>query len=115
MILMAILMQAATPYPADKACTATDTSGMVECQKRDIAVWEARVDKEYRNALDRAGPASQDRLRNAQEMWRRYREANCAFYQGHGGTISHLLGGGCIIRMTMERATELRGLDAGFK
>lgn len=115
LMMAAPFAQVASPYPPDDVCMEADTSGMVRCQKHDIAIWERRLEEEYRSALSRVGPVSQERLRQAQETWLRYRDANCRFYEGHGGTISHLLGGGCVIRMTTDRTIELHGLGAGFE
>ncbi|WP_373280343.1 lysozyme inhibitor LprI family protein [Novosphingobium naphthalenivorans] len=107
--------QIENPYPANPVCDAVDTVGMIECNKHDLAVWEARLNDEYRKALVRVGPVSREKLRQAQRMWLKYRTANCEVYESHGGTIHFLLGSGCIIRMTKERTLELQGFDTGFE
>ena len=115
LMLQAIAGQIDDPYPLDAVCAAEDTVGMIECQKRDLSVWDARLNDEYQKALGRVGAVSREKLRQAQRAWLQYRAANCEVYESHGGTIHFLLGGGCMIRMTRERTLELRGFDAGFE
>lgn len=115
LISLAIPGQSDDPYPPDTICMAEDTVGMIECQKRALSVWDARLNDEYKKALDRVGIASREKLRQAQKSWLRYRAANCEVYESHGGTIHFLLGGGCMLRMTRERTLELRGFDAGYE
>lgn len=103
------------PYPPDPACMAEDTVGMVECQKRDLAIWDGRLNREYRAAMQRVGPVSHTKLRKAQRLWIAFRDANCGVYAAHGGTIRALLGGSCMVRMTRERTLELRAFDSGYE
>lgn len=105
---------AGTPYPPDVECQAEDTIGMIACQKHDLAIWDRRLNVEYNRALNRVGPASRKRIRDAQRIWLRYRTKNCEIYEGHGGSIHFILGGGCMIEMTKDRTLELRGFDSGF-
>jgi len=120
MLAMLLMLQAAAgqidnPYPPDADCKAEDTVGMIECQKRDYAIWDARLNDAYKKALSRVGSVSRDRLRQAQRSWIQYRATNCKIYESHAGTIHFLLGGGCMIRMTKERTLELHGFDQGFE
>ncbi|MEO1968578.1 MAG: lysozyme inhibitor LprI family protein [Sphingomonadaceae bacterium] len=115
LITLAIPGEIDDPYPPDAVCAAEDTIGMIGCQKRDLSVWDARLNDEYQKALGRVGMASREKLRRAQKSWLRYRAANCEVYESHGGTIHFLLGGECMIRMTRERTLELRGFDGGYE
>ena len=104
------------------------TVGMAGCTSRETAEWDKLLNEVYRDlraALEaedaRADPATgagidrSDALRDAQRAWIAFRDAECRLRlaQFQGGTISRLIGTGCVLNATARRALELRAIAAG--
>lgn len=96
------------------------TLGIVDCNSREFAAWEAILDAEYKSALhhaaelDAAEPVppikAVDMVRKSQQSWLDLRDAQCAMEYARWGngsmrTIAHSL---CSLHMTVERAVSLR-------
>src|SRR5215813_3768968 len=87
------------------------TYEMVECLKKKTAYWDQRLNKAYQQALKAAASPNQtDKLRTAQRLWARYRDANCLYYDFGEGTIARIEAGECMRSMTEARAKELEGV-----
>lgn len=68
LMLQAVAGQIDDPYSLDAACTAEDMTGMIECQKRDLSVWDAPLNDEYQKALGRVGAVSRQKLKQARNI-----------------------------------------------
>jgi uncharacterized protein YecT (DUF1311 family) len=66
----------------------------------------------YQMAIEDAQPKQRERLRAAQRLWIKYRDANCLYYDLGEGTIPRIEAGECMRNMTQARAKELEGGDA---
>ena len=86
---------------------------MVECLNAKTAQWDKRLNAAYQNALKSAEPKQREQLRQAQRLWVRYRDANCAYYAGGEGTIARINAAACLRDMTQKRAEELSSGGAG--
>lgn len=82
------------------------TIGMEECEARELAVWDERLNKAYRDGLDGADPQYRDALRKAQRAWIAYRDALCALpaLENEGGTIVGPLTAACLMTETARQA-----------
>jgi len=105
----------ATAFPCTQAAFAGEcndkstTPEIVECLEKQTASWEAVVEFAYEKALASANGAATKALKQAQEAWRRYREANCKAVGMGEGTIAAVEAAECRLKMTTTRAAELGG------
>lgn len=99
------------------------TVGMMFCMLDERDVWDALLNDEYQRAREfaRAMDADDqtlfpeyavraDQLLAAQRAWIAFRDANCAMEYGvwGAGSMRQIAGASCQMRMTAERALELR-------
>ena len=117
MLLLALILASQaveneqSPYPPDPPCMDTSTYGMSQCMQRQWEVWDKRLNAEYSAALKRVSPQARPWLRQAQQLWVKYRDANCRMYSSHEGTVAQLWSVGCLLDMTKKRVLELHGMD----
>jgi uncharacterized protein YecT (DUF1311 family) len=83
------------------------TADIVECLAIQTAVWERRLNAAYQKLIDDLPARRRDRLRSAQRLWLQFRDANCAYFASHAGTIARVHAGQCALRVTSARAIEL--------
>jgi uncharacterized protein YecT (DUF1311 family) len=83
------------------------TADIVECLATQTAVWERRLNTAYQKLIDDLPARRRDRLRRAQRLWLQFRDANCAYFASHAGTIARVDAGQCLLRLTSARAVEL--------
>jgi uncharacterized protein YecT (DUF1311 family) len=63
--------------------------GMAQCYDREAAVWDERLNQNYKKRLDAAEPAYRDALKKMQRTWIAYRDAKCGSISiGETGSIS---------------------------
>lgn len=110
---MALLLDDFVPkqFPNDPDCPQATTYGMAECLRGQFLVWDKRLNAEYRLALGRVDPAERVKLRSAQRLWVQFRQADCAAYEAHDGSVSILDGAGCWRDITKARVIELSQMD----
>lgn len=89
------------------------TYGMMECERRETALWDQRLNAAYsqmrERLLEREATARRDALLAAQRLWLQYRDAECgqrglAF---EGGTMMGVVHNSCFNAFTAQRALEL--------
>lgn len=84
------------------------TYDMVECSSAELSLQDARLNLAYKNAMGVLSSESKNRLREAQRIWIKFRDADCSIYYNlSGGTMDSLNGAGCELSMTQERADAL--------
>lgn len=93
--------------------TANTTVAMRDCSGAELKRQDVRLNQTYKSAMGSLEQPQQDKLREAQRAWVKYRDANCGMYYGlTGGTIDQLNGAGCEVDMTKQRADELEKLQS---
>jgi uncharacterized protein YecT (DUF1311 family) len=83
------------------------TADIVECLAIQAAVWDRRLNAAYQKLIDELPARRRDRLRSAQQLWRQFRDANCAYFASRDGTIARVDAGQCLLRLNAGRAIEL--------
>jgi len=85
------------------------TAGMVDCNTREWAVWDERLNGAYGAVLKDAPAEMATALREAQRAWLQWREKSCALpaLENEGGTIVGPLYTGCMLDATARQALSL--------
>ncbi|MDR0277211.1 MAG: lysozyme inhibitor LprI family protein [Paucimonas sp.] len=92
---------------------ANTTVAMRDCSGAELKRQDTRLNQAYKSTMNSLEQPQQDKLREAQRAWVKYRDANCGMYYGlTGGTIDQLNGSGCQVDMTKQRADELEKLQS---
>ncbi|MES2819271.1 MAG: lysozyme inhibitor LprI family protein [Pseudomonadota bacterium] len=90
---------------------AVSTQDIVECTDEETLKQDGRLNRGYKAALQGFSDEQQPRLRDAQRLWVKYRDANCELYANlTGGTIDLINSASCVLDMTKTRAAELEQL-----
>jgi uncharacterized protein YecT (DUF1311 family) len=90
-------------------CAATPagqtTYGMMDCTKREIAVWDSKLNAAYQALQKDASPKRKSTLREAQRAWIADKEKTCLIPYAvfEGGTIAGPMGGACVNDFTARR------------
>lgn len=97
--------------PAFSSCmdnSGGTTAAMLDCLGAEYDRQDARLNKAYKVLMAELSSERKQQLQDAQRLWIKYRDANCAFYYDpNGGSMAHLAGNDCMLSMTAKRATEL--------
>lgn len=82
------------------------TAGMIECNTREWAVWDERLNRSYATTLKEADPKLATALRQTQRAWLQWREARCKLpeIENEGGSIVGPLYTGCMLDATARQA-----------
>lgn len=84
------------------------TVEMVDCMTTDAQRQDARLNKAYKEATADLTPGRKTQLQEAQRVWIKYRDLNCAFYDDpDGGPLARVTANECVMKMTASRAREL--------
>jgi uncharacterized protein YecT (DUF1311 family) len=79
--------------------------GMAQCYDREAAVWDERLNQNYKKRLDAAEPAYRDALKKMQRAWIAYRDAKCGSISvGESGSISVPATAICMLEETARQA-----------
>lgn len=123
---LALLCLAALPFAAQANkdsllsgdyAKCLDRAGAVnaEIQQCMAAEWQRQdkhLNRAYQQLLARQTPGQKQRLQDAQRLWLKYTEANCAFYfDPDGGTLARLSASECEVNARAARAHELENLS----
>lgn len=81
------------------------TYGMMDCSKREIAVWDSKLNAAYAALQKDASPKLKSTLRAAQRAWIADKEKTCLIPYAvfEGGTIAGPMGGACVNEFTARR------------
>jgi uncharacterized protein YecT (DUF1311 family) len=82
------------------------TLGMIDCNRREWAVWDERLNRIYGEALKEAPRKLATALRQAQRAWLQWREKRCALpaIDNEGGSIVGPLYTACMLDATARQA-----------
>lgn len=87
------------------------TVSMLDCMGSETGLQDARLNQNYKAAMQTLVVAQQIQLRDAQRLWIKFRDADCALLGSlTGGTMDSLNGASCFLDMTKERADDLAWL-----
>ena len=120
---------------AAAACTEGEeggqtTIGIAGCNQAETEAWDAHLNAEYQATMAWAKAADAgeavyfpeyairaDKLLAAQRAWIAFRDAECGleYAQWGSGSMRHIAGTDCRMRMTGERAAQLRAMRGMFE
>ncbi|PKQ42164.1 hypothetical protein CXP40_07285 [Pseudomonas sp. YY-1] len=87
------------------------TVNMLNCMGSETEQQDARLNQNYKAAMQALTPAQQAQLRDAQRLWIKFRDADCALLGSlTGGTIDSVNSASCFLDMTKKRADDLARL-----
>jgi uncharacterized protein YecT (DUF1311 family) len=84
----------------------SSTAGMIECNTREWAVWDERLNRSYTTTLKEADRKLATALRQTQRAWLQWREQRCKLpeIENEGGSIVGPLYTGCMLDATARQA-----------
>ena len=86
------------------------TAEQVECATRELLVWDAILNADYKTLLRELDKAQIAKLQDAQRAWIASRDRTCDFYwHFHQGTMAVPMSAYCRLRETARRVIYLRG------
>ncbi len=87
------------------------TMNMLDCMGSETEQQDVRLNHNYKAAMQALTPAQQTQLRDAQRLWIKFRDADCALLGSlTGGSIDRINSASCFLDMTKQRADVLAGL-----
>ena len=87
------------------------TLNMQECITAETGRHDARLNQNYKAALQTLDAPQQEDLRDAQRAWITFRDSECGFIARlTGGSIDRINGANCMLEMTKTRADTLDDL-----
>ena len=102
---------AETQYsPAHSVCVskAGTDSDLGICDDDELGKQDARLNTAYKRAMSALPAENKRKLQDAQVLWIKFRDADCALhYSLTGGTMDIVNGSGCTLSMTRDRADSL--------
>jgi len=85
------------------------TSEQVECTTRELVVWDAMLNADYKALLRKLDKGQIAKLQDAQRAWIASRDRTCDFYwHFHQGTMAVPMSAYCRLRETARRVMYLR-------
>ncbi len=95
------------PDPCAKAQTQAE---MNNCAGKEYQSADAELNQVYRKLVSMLDDEEKPGLKDAQNAWLKYRDANCDFVadQYKGGTIRPMIHAYCLAEVTRNRTTELK-------
>ncbi len=93
--------------PCEQAAATTDQ--ITGCAAKGQAEADARLNAAYRDLLRYLDPDERKQLVAAQRSWLAFRDADCAFFGGGGGSLAPANRLSCEAGLTNARAVELEG------
>ena len=88
------------------------TATMIECITDEAKAQDARLNDHYKKLLATLTPPRKAQLQEAQRAWIRFRDLNCKFYvDPDGGSMARVQGNECFLRVTADRANELKVME----
>jgi len=87
------------------------TINMLDCMGSETEQQDARLNQNYKAAMQALTPSQQTQLRDAQRLWIKFRDADCALLGSlTGGSIDRINSASCFLDMTKQRADGLERL-----
>ncbi|TVT67973.1 MAG: DUF1311 domain-containing protein [Pseudomonas sp.] len=87
------------------------TMNMLDCMGSETEQQDARLNQNYKAAMQALDKGQQNQLRDAQRLWINFRDADCALLASlTGGSIDRINSASCFLDMTKQRADGLERL-----
>ncbi len=87
------------------------TMNMLDCMGSETEQHDARLNQNYKAAMQALDKGQQNQLRDAQRLWIKFRDADCALLGSlTGGSIDRINNASCFLDMTKQRADDLARL-----
>ena len=87
------------------------TMNMLDCMGSETEQHDARLNQNYKAAMQALDKGQQNQLRDAQRLWIKFRDADCALLGSlTGGSIDRINSASCFLDMTKQRADDLARL-----
>lgn len=84
---------------------------MLNCMGSETEQHDARLNQNYKAAMQALNKGQQNQLRDAQRLWIKFRDADCALLGSlTGGSIDRINSASCFLDMTKQRADDLARL-----
>jgi uncharacterized protein YecT (DUF1311 family) len=84
---------------------------MRNCSANELKFQDNLLNKYYKQAMKVLDDKKRKELKQVQRQWIKYRDAKCGFDYGlTGGTMDLVIGDGCMVDMTVQRANELKSI-----
>jgi len=84
------------------------TINMLDCMGSETEQQDARLNQNYKAAMQALTPSQQTQLRDAQRLWIKFRDADCALLGSlTGGSIDRINSASCFLDMSKQRADDL--------
>ena len=84
------------------------TMNMLDCMGSETEQHDARLNQNYKAAMQALDKGQQNQLRDAQRLWIKFRDADCALLGSlTGGSIDRINSASCFLDMTKQRADDL--------
>jgi len=84
------------------------TVNILNCIDAETQKQDKKLNTMYQNVMKLLTNKRKEELKKTQQLWIKYRDANCGFYADpEGGTMASILGANCVMDMTAQRAKEL--------
>jgi uncharacterized protein YecT (DUF1311 family) len=96
----------AVTIPCQQEPGGYSTAGMIECNTREWAVWDERLNRSYNQTLKNADRKLAAAVRQAQRAWLQWREKRCKLpeIENEGGSIIGPLYTDCMLDATARQA-----------
>lgn len=114
LILLVVLISAYALGQGTKKsapCASAQTQAeMNDCAGKEYKSADVTLNQVYRQLVAKLDDEEKAELKDAQNAWLKYRDANCTFVadQYKGGTIRPMIEGLCLADVTRNRTAELR-------
>ena len=81
------------------------TQGMVDCDARELGVWEGLLAGATEARADALGPEAEEASEAAATAWRDWRAAECRLraLKYSGGSLARVEASGCMLALTVDR------------
>ena len=113
-LLLSVMPATAEDFPGQpygeeyQKCNNQSTADIVQCVDTLVRQWDARLNAAYKKLMQQIPTGKRrEELKAAQQLWIKYRAANCGWYAAGEGTISRIEGVECMRSMTAARTLEL--------
>jgi uncharacterized protein YecT (DUF1311 family) len=89
------------------------TVDMLDCSADELRRQDALLNTTYRKLMTSLSPQQREELKEAQRTWIKYRDTSCSLMRSveGGGTLSAVIGSGCVLEETARRAKWLENLS----
>ena len=87
------------------------TIEMIDCMNAELKIQDSKLNANYKALLASLSEPRKKDFIEVQRAWLKYRELNCKFYYDpERGSRARIEANDCFLRLTAERATELKSL-----